>query len=141
MAAAKITGMGTWDIGHFDNDTAADFSAKLREAAEAERENIIRTALTSTIESDEFLDSDEACQAVASAALIAAQLPGGTSVTTAYGPGVPMPAFSPEVRALAVQALDRVLAPESELRELWDEAGYGPKWREGIDELKAVLLT
>jgi hypothetical protein len=131
--------MGTWDTGHFDNDTAADFSGKLDEAAEAEREAIIRTALTSTIESDEYLDSYEASQAVASAALIAAQLPGGTPVTTAYGPDKPLPAFSPDLRPLAVQALDRVLAKESELAELWDETEYGPKWRESVAELQAVL--
>ncbi|MFD4641239.1 DUF4259 domain-containing protein [Lentzea sp. NPDC058436] len=136
-----ITGMGTWDVGHFDNDTAADFSGKLDAAAEAERESIIRTALTSTIESDEFLDSYEACQAVASAALIAAQLPGGTPVTTAYGPDNPLPVFPADLRALAVQALDRVLAPESELVELWDETEYGPQWRQSVADLKAVLLT
>jgi len=133
--------MGTWDVGHFDNDTAADFSGRLDDAAEAERETVIRTALTSTIESDEYLDSYEACHAVASAALIAAQLPGGTPVTTAYGPKEPLPVFSADLRALAAQALDRVVAPESELAELWDETEYGPQWRQSVDDLKAVLLA
>ena len=136
-----ITAMGTWDVGHFDNDTAADFSGKLDDAAEAEREAIIRTALTSTIESDEYLDSDEACQTVASAALIAAQLPGGTPVTTAYAPKKPLPVFAQDLGPLAAQALDRVLAKESELAELWDETEYGPQWRQSVADLKAVLLT
>ncbi|MGI5503981.1 DUF4259 domain-containing protein [Lentzea sp. CA-135723] len=133
--------MGTWDIGHFDNDTAADFSGKLDKAAQAERESIVRTALTSTIETDDYLDSYEACQAVASAALIAAQLPGGTPITTAYAPDEPMPAFSPDLRALAASALDRVVAEDSELAELWDETEYSEKWRQSVAELKAVLLT
>jgi hypothetical protein len=137
---AKITVMGTWDIGHFDNDTAADFSGKLDKAAEAERESIVRAALTSTIEADGYLDSDEACQAVASAALIAAQCPGGTPVT-AYGPHEPLPVFSPDLRGLAAQALDRVLAADSELVELWDESGHGPLWRQGVTDLRTVLLT
>ncbi|WP_211335450.1 DUF4259 domain-containing protein [Lentzea flaviverrucosa] len=141
MLAAMITGMGTWDIGHFDNDSAADFSGSLDDALESERENIIRTALTRTIETEEYLDSDEACAVLASAALIAAQCPGGTPVTTAYGPKKPLPVFSPDLRPLAVQALDRVLAPESELVELWDEAGHGPLFRKGVTDLKAVLLT
>ncbi len=35
--------MGTWDIGHFDNDTAADFAYTLDETAMDQRENLIRT--------------------------------------------------------------------------------------------------
>ncbi|MDX3657614.1 DUF4259 domain-containing protein [Streptomyces sp. ID05-26A] len=133
--------MGTWDIGHFDNDTAADFSGSLDDALETERETLVRSALTDTIESDEYLDSYEACKALASAALIAAQLPAGTPITTSYAPKKPLPVFSADLRPLAVSALDRVLAPESELVELWDETEYGPQWRQSVADLKAVLLT
>lgn len=136
-----IAAMGTWDIGHFDNDTAADFSGDLDDLLESEREGLVRKALVETIESEEFLDSYEACKAVASAALIAAQLPGGTPITTSYAPKKPLPTFSPELRPLAVQALDRVMAPESELLELWDETEYGPAWRQSVADLRAVLLT
>lgn len=136
-----ITAMGTWDIGHFDNDTAADFSGHLDDALESERETLVRSALTDTINSDEYLDSYEACTALVSAALIAAQLPGGTPITTSYAPKKPLPVFSPDLRPLAVQALDRVVAPNSELLELWEETEYGPAWRKGVADLKAVLLT
>ncbi len=34
--------MGTWDIGHFDNDTAADFSGALKDAAPGERAGLLR---------------------------------------------------------------------------------------------------
>ncbi|MBT2451444.1 DUF4259 domain-containing protein [Streptomyces sp. ISL-43] len=34
--------MGTWDVGPFDNDTAADSCASLEEAAEADRRGLIR---------------------------------------------------------------------------------------------------
>jgi hypothetical protein len=37
--------------------------------------------------------------------------------------------------------LDRVLAADSELPELWDDAGHGPLFRKGVTDLKAVLLT
>ena len=37
--------MGTWDIGPFDNDTAADFGGDLDEAAWEERVSVIRGAL------------------------------------------------------------------------------------------------
>ncbi|WP_439662292.1 DUF4259 domain-containing protein [Lentzea sp. HUAS TT2] len=133
--------MGTWDIGHFDNDTAADFSGSLDDAAESERENIIRTTLIRVIETDEYLDSDEACKVLASAALIAAQCPGGTPITTAYAPDKPLPVFSADLRGLAVRALDRVVAADSELPELWDDTEHGPQWRQSVADLRSVLLT
>ncbi|GLY48399.1 DUF4259 domain-containing protein [Lentzea sp. NBRC 102530] len=136
-----ITRMGTWDIGHFDNDAAADFSGALDDAPQNEREAIIRTALVTTIETEGFLDSYDACKVMASAALIAAQLPGGTPIVTSYAPDEPMPVFSPELRPLAVRALDRVLEKDSELAELWDETEYAEKWRQSVAELRAVLLT
>jgi len=133
-----IAAMGTWDIGHFDNDAAADFSGALDDAPQNEREAIIRKALTTTVETEGFLDSYYACKVMASAALIAAQLPGGAPITTSYAPDEPMPAFSPDLRPLAVRALDRVLEKDS---ELWDETEYSEKWRQSVAELKAVLLT
>uniref|UniRef100_A0AAU2UWB0 DUF4259 domain-containing protein n=1 Tax=Streptomyces sp. NBC_00003 TaxID=2903608 RepID=A0AAU2UWB0_9ACTN len=38
--------MGTWDVGPFANDTAADFCGDLDEVAAGEREGIVRSALT-----------------------------------------------------------------------------------------------
>lgn len=131
--------MGTWDLGPFDNDTAADFSGSLDSAAEQEREAVVRRAFTSAIESEDFLDDYEGSHAIASAALVAAQCPGGVPVTTAYGPKQPLPVFSTELRTLAAQALDRVVAANSEIAELWDETGEGETWRRSIAELRAVL--
>lgn len=131
--------MGTWDIGHFDNDTAADFSGTLDEAAESERPGILREALLRAVGTDEYLDSDEAAEAVAAAALIAAQCPGGEAVTTPYGPDDPVPPVHADLRTLAVEALDRTLRKPSELAELWDETDAGPVWRAGIARLREVL--
>ncbi|MFE2107480.1 DUF4259 domain-containing protein [Kitasatospora sp. NPDC059463] len=133
--------MGTWDIGHFDNDTAADFSGTLDEAAPEEREGLVRSVLTAAAETaaEDYLDSYEAAQAVAAAALVAAQCPGGEPVTTAYGPDEPLPVFPADLRPLAVRALDRVVADESELAELWDESEESPDWRRAVKTLRAVL--
>ncbi|MFB7471648.1 DUF4259 domain-containing protein [Kitasatospora sp. NPDC056184] len=134
--------MGTWDIGHFDNDTAADFSGALDDAAPAEREAVIRRVLTDVVgtASDDYLDSYEAAKAVAAAALIAAQCPGGEPVTTSYGPEQPLPTFPDDFRPLAAEALDRVLADESELAELWDESEDAAAWRRTVADLRAVLV-
>ncbi|MFF7454449.1 DUF4259 domain-containing protein [Kitasatospora sp. NPDC008115] len=133
--------MGTWDIGHFDNDTAADFSGALDEAAPEEREGLVRRVLTVVADTaaEDYLDSDEAAKAVAAAALVAAQCPGGEPVTTSYGPDEPLPAFAADLRPLAVQALDRVVADESELAELWDETEESEDWRRTVKDLRAVL--
>ncbi|MEU1280609.1 DUF4259 domain-containing protein [Streptomyces sp. NPDC005805] len=131
----------TGDSGHFDNDTAADFSGTLDGAAESERTGILREALLRTISAVEYLDSDEAAEAVAAAALIAAQCPGGALVTTSYGQDEPIPALPEELRGQAVRALDRVLVKPSELAELWDGSGSGEVWRAGLAELRAVLVA
>ncbi|MFD9063529.1 DUF4259 domain-containing protein [Kitasatospora purpeofusca] len=133
--------MGTWDIGHFDNDTAADFCAGLDEVAEEEREGLVRRALTLAADTgaEDYLDYDEAVEAVAAAALVASQCPGGAPVTSAYGPEKPIPALPADLRPLAAAALDRVVTEESELAELWDEGGEGSAWRRTVRELRDVL--
>lgn len=131
--------MGTWDIGPFENDTAADFARTLDETAADERENLVRATLTRAVRTPDHLDGPEGEEAVAAAALVAAQCPGGEPVSTGYGPGEALPAFTAGLRPLAVEALDRVVAETSELADLWDEAPDGPKWRQGISRMRAVL--
>ncbi|MFG2298371.1 DUF4259 domain-containing protein [Streptomyces sp. NPDC048603] len=131
--------MGTWDIGPFDNDTAADFCGRLDDTAAATRADVIREVLscvTATTTSD-FLDSYEAEKAVAAAALIAAQCPGGDPARSAYGPEQALPDLT-GLRELARQALDRVLTEPSELLELWEEGDSGP-WRASIRGIQAVI--
>ncbi|MFE2556099.1 DUF4259 domain-containing protein [Streptomyces sp. NPDC059352] len=131
--------MGTWDIGPFDSDTAADFSYRVDEAHAEKKAEVLRAAFREvTATGDDYLDSDLAVEAIASAALVAAQCPGGEPVTTAYGPKEPLPELPAELRPLAVAALDRVLEPDSELLELWEESD-GEEWKAGIRKLRAVL--
>ncbi|MFE5796918.1 DUF4259 domain-containing protein [Streptomyces sp. NPDC056503] len=131
--------MGTWDIGPFDNDTAADFSYRVDEAADGRKAEVLLTAFREvTGTGEDYLDADLSMEAVASAALVAAQCPGGEPVTTSYGPKKPLGVLPAELRAEAVAALDRVLAEPSELLELWEESG-DETWQAGVRELRAVL--
>ncbi|MER8047164.1 DUF4259 domain-containing protein [Streptomyces sp. NPDC094032] len=131
--------MGTWDIGPFDNDSAADFSYRVDEAAADDKAAVLLVAFREVTENeDDFLDSDFAVEAVAAAALVAAQCPGGDPVTTSYGPKEAIPPLPATLRPLAVAALDRVLGEDSELRELWEESG-GEEWKAGVLRLRAVL--
>jgi len=119
--------MGTWDVGPFDNDTAADWCGDLDDAAPEQRAVLIRDALGRVAQhGDEYLDSDDAVQAIAAAAIVASQLPGGTAVDTPYAPDFLLNGGTVEVAddvpAIAVRALDRIVEDDSEWRELWEDA-------------------
>lgn len=128
--------MGAWDIGPFDNDTAADFAAALDRAPAAGRTELVRGALRNAVASPGYLDIDDGAQAVAAAALVAAQCPGGEPLASGYGPAQELPAFPVDLRALAAEALERVVAEDSELAEGWDAAD---PWRVNVDRLRRVL--
>ncbi|MFB8029469.1 MULTISPECIES: DUF4259 domain-containing protein [unclassified Streptomyces] len=130
--------MGTWDVGPFDNDTAADFGSDLDEVAAGEREGIVRSALKRVIDTAAYLEAPESEVAVAAAALVAAQCPGGEPADPIYGPEEPLPDLT-GLRDLALQALDRIMTEPSELMELWAESDGGP-WRANIRRLQNVLL-
>ncbi|MGY0063529.1 DUF4259 domain-containing protein [Streptomyces sp. LZ34] len=129
--------MGTWDVGPFDNDTAADFSGTLDEAAADARAGIIHDTLTRVIDTAGYLEAPESEEAIAAAALITAQCPEGEPADPVYGPKEPLPDLT-GMRDLALQALDRVMTEPSELTELWDESDGGP-WRAHIRNLRSVL--
>ncbi|MFD9126173.1 DUF4259 domain-containing protein [Kitasatospora sp. NPDC059571] len=129
---------GTWDIGPFENDTAADFAHTLDEAAPDEREGLVRSALAPAAAARGCLDSPEGAEAVAAAALVAGQCPGGEPVAAVHGPDEALPVLASDLRPLAVEALDRAAAADSEPAQLWGETVDGP-WRQDISRLRAVL--
>lgn len=130
--------MGTWDERPFGNDTAADFSHDLDETAEADRPAAIREALSAAVMESEYLDRSLGDVAIAAAAIVAAQCPGGLPTDSVYGPRAAIPPLPADLRLLAVQALDRVTGENSESAELWDEGDRGP-WRERVRQLKEIL--
>ncbi|MGW2090441.1 DUF4259 domain-containing protein [Streptomyces sp. NPDC001880] len=128
--------MGTWDTGPFDNDTAADFANALDDAEPEVREALIRGVLVRTIDSTGYLM--EAEEAVA-AALIAAQCPEGDPVDTPYGPETPMPLFPSDLRALADEALARIVGDEDGPASNWVDPEDWKQWRAVLTRLRAVL--
>ncbi|MEW1613945.1 MULTISPECIES: DUF4259 domain-containing protein [unclassified Streptomyces] len=133
--------MGAWDIGHFDNDTAADFGRRVDDAEPEKKADVLRAVLTAAAGTapQDYLDGGE--EAIAAAALVAAQCPGGEPVTTAYGPKKPLPPLPADLRPLAVRALDRATAENAEPRDLWAEAGAEAQWLAGTAALRAVLAA
>ncbi|MFI9835187.1 DUF4259 domain-containing protein [Streptomyces sp. NPDC051913] len=129
--------MGTWDIGPFDNDSAADFAGDLDDAKPEEREALIRGVLTRTVDATGWLS--EAGEAVAAAALIAAQCPGGAPIDTPYGPEEPMPAFPDDLRMLADTALARIISDQAGAASTWVDPEDGKQWRANLNRLRVVL--
>jgi hypothetical protein len=136
-ATHEEIGMGTWGTGPFDNDTAADFANDLDDASLAEREELVRGVLTRTLQATGYLY--EAEEAVAAAALIAAQCPGGEPLDSVYGPEQPLPAFPQDLRELAAKALDRVSADESGLSGTWVDPADARQWLSSTKILRHVL--
>ncbi|MET9341430.1 DUF4259 domain-containing protein [Nonomuraea sp. NPDC003804] len=136
--------MGTWDIGPFDNDTAADWCGGLQDAVAEQRPLLIRKTLAAVAGQDDYLDSDEAGEAIAAAAIVASQR-SGTPITSPYAPDFLVEggsvAIDDELVALAVAALDRVVAEDSEWRELWAESGAFSQATAVIAQLRTDLVT
>ncbi|MEV0581268.1 DUF4259 domain-containing protein [Streptomyces sp. NPDC050392] len=98
--------MGTWDIGPFDNDTAADFSSALDDAASEARESMIRSAIKRAVDSADHLDASDGEQAVAAAALVVAQQPDGEPTCSDYGPSKPLPELPADLRSCCLSVHD-----------------------------------
>jgi hypothetical protein len=134
--------MGTWGLGPFDNDVAADWASHLEETAPTARPALIREALTAVVTAKDYLDADDAMSAVAAAAVIAGTRPGGPEIDHNYGPDVETLAdlqLDADLDALAAQALVRVMDDASEWRELWEEADEFDQARRVLDTLLAAI--
>jgi hypothetical protein len=99
-----------------------------------------------TISADEYLEAPAASEAVAAAEAVA-RLRGAGGERSAYSEpvdqwakrvGKPPPAA---VVRRAIQALDRIGAPNSELRDLWEESEEYGAWSNAIRELRARLSS
>lgn len=76
---------------------------------------------------------------MAAAALIAAQCPGGQPVDMSYGPEAPMPVFPSDLRALADEALARIVNDEDGLASNWVDSEDWKQRRAILTRLRAVL--
>ncbi len=127
--------MGAWGTGTFDNDDAADWAYELDDALDL---SPARQALAATMDSDGYLEIPEGACAVAAAAVVAATFDGDLKgLPEEVGEWVddhPGLASRGDAR-LAVDALERVLSEDSELRDLWDDAPEGAEWAKGLEKL------
>ncbi|WP_194914218.1 DUF4259 domain-containing protein [Catenulispora rubra] len=135
--------MGFWDAGPFDNDDAADFSGRLDDLPQEDRAAAIREALREAADCDGYLEGDTGAYAIAAAALVARELSDGARFVAAdYGPKQPLPPLTTDLLPLAIAAIDRTMADDSELGDEWSGVdGSDSPWHEKTRELRAVLAA
>lgn len=131
--------MGAWGIGSFDNDHASDW---LLDLIEGEDLAPMRAAIAQVLAEDDYLDSDLAVEALAAIEVLAATLGRPTAAIQdeaefqAWLAELQLqgdPSLVPE----ALRALERILAPDSELRELWEETEDYEDWCADVARLRS----
>ena len=101
----------------------------------------VNAAITAVLSTEEYLDSDEASECLAACEVIA-RLQGKWGVRNAYSEDLDKwveenPTQIPQdLKDAADAAIERILGPDSELPELWDDGGRNVKWHKAIDDLR-----
>jgi hypothetical protein len=130
--------MGAWGSGPFENDFAADWVYELEAADDF---GAVRASFSSVVETTGYLDALYGSIALAAAEVVAASRQRPTSPlpepitrwVTAHGSKL----NEADVN-LALSAVDRVLAEDSELRELWAESDENA-WFNAVEDVRRRL--
>ncbi len=132
--------MGAWAEDTFGNDTACDWIGTFLDDPGLPA---VRSAIEAVLDTDpdDYLDSDEACECLGACEVIA-RLQGKYGERNAYSEDLDQwiadnPTVVPDdLKAAADSAIERILGPDSELPELWDEGGRNESWHKAIDDLR-----
>ena len=132
--------MGTWSHESFGNDTANDWAYELEDATDFA---VIEAALQVALD-EEYLDADLAMEAIAAVEVIAKRLGKGTQ-SDVYTEKVDQwletisEQPSDDLLSLAKRVLERIVADDSELKELWLESDEYELWLGNIQQLNDAL--
>ncbi len=134
--------MGTWSVGPFGNDDAADWAYELEEAEDF---SLIEEAINAVLAAgDEYVEAPEAAIALAAIEVLA-RLAGGPSeqnspseIADKWAAEIGMTP-SAELYHNAHAAITRILADDSELKELWQESDEYDAWQANVLALKTRL--
>lgn len=134
--------MGAWSHEPFGNDTANDWAYDLEDARDL---SYIEKALDRVLENkDSFLDADAAQEAVGAIEVLAKLLGHGTQ-SDAYTEKVDAWVASmnlrpsPQLLHKAQRVIERVVADDSELFELWQDCEDTQQWLSSMTRLLAVV--
>jgi hypothetical protein len=136
--------MGTWDIGNFDNDTAADCALRLVNASDL---SLVEETINHIFdESKEYLDSVSACEALVAIEVVA-RLKGNWGEKSAYSEPVDkwvkLNKFDVPhaIVESSIKAIERIPGENSELNDLWSETGQHEEWLKEVEGLKIRVLA
>jgi hypothetical protein len=133
--------MGTWALHSFANDDAGDLIGDLVEGTDL---SPVQEAIERVESTAGYLEAPEAQRGIAACEVVALVLGHASAASqseeelTAWVARV-KPSMDAAVVSRAVQLVDRVLAPDSELRELWEESDEFNDWQADIRALRARL--
>jgi len=136
--------MGTWSTQAFGNDTAGDWAYGLVESKDL---SLIEAALDTVLDAGaEYLESPEAMEAIAAIEVLAKCLGRGTqsdAYTEDVDAWVAARKLVPPAALLRKvgPVIDRILADDSELAELWAESEDASAWIEGVKRLRSAACA
>lgn len=133
--------MGAWSEDTFGNDSACDWVGTFlsRPGLAA-----VKEAIDTVVNTEDYLDSNEACNCLAACEVIA-RLQGKWGLRNSYSEDLDAwveanPIEVPDVlKSDADAAICKILAPNSELPELWDDGGRNDEWHDAIDDLHSRI--
>jgi Domain of unknown function (DUF4259) len=132
--------MNTWGTGSFENDAANAFVAEVVQDGAVALDEAFEVVMDPDTD---FVASEEGARAVAAAEVLSAHLTGETGAVTDAGLRAWLNELAPDelepLRALALEALERLIGPESDLPDAWDEADDAQAWLGNVQRLQDAL--
>lgn len=135
--------MGTWAVDAFGNDFAQDWAADLHEVSNMDA---VADTLNVVLEGSGELEAPLAVEALVAIEVLARlQGKGGERTEDSAAVDAWVDARKPkhkprtDLAEKAQQALERILAEDSELRQLWEESEHYEEWLASVRDLKARL--
>jgi hypothetical protein len=139
VTAKRKSKMGAWGVGNFENDDALDW---ITELSDAEDSVLIEETLKAVTErGEEYLESPEACKALAAAEVIAALKNAGSGNLpdeVKEWVGSHRQTTGNNLVSMARNAIEHIKT-NSELQELWGETEQAKEWQGVLDDLMARL--
>jgi ABC-type transporter Mla subunit MlaD len=135
--------MGTWSVDAFGNDYAQDWAEDLHETSNLDA---VEDTLNTVLDSGAELEAPFAAEALAAIEVLARlQGKGGpqTEDSAAIDEWVEARKAKAKPRAdlaeKALRAIERITAPDSELRQLWEESEHYADWCASVEDLRTRL--
>jgi len=133
--------MGCWAISSFGNDNAVDWLYGLTEQSDL---SLVRETISQLLAEGGYLDAPYATEALAAIEVVAAALGRPTDAARAEENLMEWldrvkPSPDASLVSDAIRAIDRILASESELRELWEETEDFSEWQADVTGLRTQL--